>query len=106
MAENTYAPIGYAYDAKGNLIPEHMEGKGLLFAPVGYKYNRQGNLTKLEGGAMKVNVHVFRDCDGCGKPVQESDETLCPVCKAIIRARIAIDSAKSFKHKFWKLEVQ
>ena len=49
-------------------------------------------------------VHVFRDCDGCGKPVQELDEMLCAVCKAIIRARIAIDRAKSFKHRLyvWK----
>jgi len=51
-------------------------------------------------------VHVFRDCDLCGKPVQQPDEMLCAVCKAIIKARIAIDRAKSFKHKFWKLAAQ
>ena len=50
---------------------------------------------------MPIKIHVFRDCDRCGKPVLERDETLCMVCKATIRAQIAIDRAKTFQHKHW-----
>ena len=53
---------------------------------------------------MKIRFYVLRACDLCGKPLTDPDEVLCPVCKAIIRARIAIGRAKSFRHKFWKLE--
>ena len=51
---------------------------------------------------MKIKMQVFIECDACGKSVQERDETVCAVCKATIKARIAIDRAKSFKHRHWK----
>jgi len=46
MAMNTWAPIGYTYDDKGNLRPWHLEGKGRPYAPIGWTYDRNGNLKR------------------------------------------------------------
>jgi hypothetical protein len=53
---------------------------------------------------MRIRVQAFRDCDECGRSVTEKDQMLCAVCRATIRARIAIDRAKSFKHKHFKIQ--
>ena len=43
---DSYAPMGWIYDKKGNLKPYHMEGKGKAYAPAGYDYTRQGELKR------------------------------------------------------------
>ena len=53
---------------------------------------------------MKIKVQLSNSCDACGKPVTETGEMLCMVCRATVRARRAIERAKLFKHKFWSLK--
>jgi len=44
MKTEPYAPRGYSYDKKGNLIPEQMAGTGKPYAPSGYTYTKKGEL--------------------------------------------------------------
>jgi hypothetical protein len=53
---------------------------------------------------MKIKGFVSHDCDECGRMVNEKDQTLCAVCRATVRARFAIDRAKSFKHKHFRIQ--
>lgn len=39
-----YAPKGYQYNKKGNLMPDSMTGTGIAYAPYPYIYDKQGNL--------------------------------------------------------------